>query len=208
METIIKIFSFYQDNISDKIVEYQKKVFDYFNINLIQEHNNDLNHPEYLDFKINNEDFDVIIFFDIDCIPLKHGLIEHIVNELSDNNSIIGVEQANQHNPNNIYAAPACFGITKNVFEKLEKPSFKYIKTHDVGGEFTIKSIEKNVNVKYFNIKKSLNKKWKCGEKIFGNGTIYDDWLYHQFELGRYHKHPDRKILEYQFIKKCKEVLK
>ena len=63
-----------------------------------------------------------------------------------------------------------------------------------------------NVNVKYFNIKSALNYKWKCGNKKFGNGTNYDDWLYHQFEV-RFSKHPDSKLLEYQFIKKCKKIL-
>ncbi len=204
----IKIFSCYEDNISTKIISYQKKVFDLFNMELNQELT-DKSHPDYLDYKINSEYFDIIIFFDIDCIPLKPNLYEYIVKQLSDNNSLIGVEQSANHiDKNYIFAGPACFAITKQVYEKLNKPSFRSTKLTDTAGEITLAAKQNNVNVKLFKIKSSLNKKWKCGNKWFGNGTIYDDWLYHQFELGRYANHSDLKFLEYQFITKCKEVLK
>jgi hypothetical protein len=202
----IQAFTCYQNNISENIVKYQKMVFDLFGMNLIQEYT-EIDHPEYLDQKINNIDFDILVFFDIDCIPLNPNLYSYIIDKLSDNNSILGVEQCNMKKEG-IYAGPSCFGITKDVFNKLEKPSFKPTYRSDTAGEFTFSSIDKNVNVKLFNIKKSLNKKWKCGDKFFGNGTTYEDWLYHQFELGRYYKHPNLKIYEYQFINKCKEVIK
>lgn len=204
----IKIFSCYQNNISSKIIDYQRQVFDLFNIDLIQEHTN-LNHSDYLDSKMFDMNFDTIVFFDIDCIPLKPGIIEYISEQLSDNNSIIGVEQANQTIGSDfIFAGAPCFGVTKDVFLKLDKPSFRYTNRGDTGAEFTHMSKDKGVNVKLFNIKTSLNKKWKCGEKRFGNGTIYDDLLYHQFEVRTYSDDIGHKINEYQFIIKCKEILK
>lgn len=202
----IQAFSCYQDNISEKIVHYQKSVFDLFGMNIVQEYTT-INHADFLDEKINNIDFDIIVFFDIDCIPITPNLYEYIIDKLSDNNSILGIEQCNIKK-DGIYAGPACFAITNDVFTKLGKPSFNPTYRSDTGGEFTFNSIENGVNVKLFNIKKSLNRKWKCGDKYFGNGTTYDNLLYHQFELGRYYNHPDLKIYEYQFINKCKEILK
>ena len=206
MKPVIKIFSPYKNNISQKIITHQKQVFDLFNINLIQEYTN-LGHSGYLDDKINNTIFDYIIFFDIDCIPLKPGIIEYIVEKIKDKNTLIGVEHANQENSSFVYAGAPCFGISKEVFEKLDKPSFKYKPGVDTAGEFTKQAREKNINVELFNIKSSLNKKWMCGNKKFGNGTIFDNWLYHQYEVGRYSKDSHIKILEYEFVKKCKEVL-
>ena len=203
----IKVYTCYQYNISKKIINYQKMVFDNFNLPIEQEYTT-LNHPEYLNSKLTSVDFDIIIFFDIDCIPLKNNIYEYIVNMIYDNNSIIGVEQSANHiDTNFIYAGPACFGITKEVYEKLGKPSFYDNKNFDCGGEITYIARNNGINVKLFNITSSLNKKWKCGNKFFGNGTIYDDLLYHQFEVGRYYKYPEEKILEYQYITKCKDIL-
>ncbi len=205
----VEAFSCYMNNIPQKVVEYQKKVFDIFNMDLIQELTNLTFHDYWLDEKINNLDFDILIFFDIDCIPLKPGLYEHIVKEIEDNTSFIGVEQSNQtRSPDFIYAAPACFGITKEVYLKMNRPSFKLKPEYDCGGEFTWVASKYNVDVKLFEIESSLNKKWKCGDKRFGNGTTYDDWLYHQFEI-RYNDFKSyEQIYTYQFIKKCKDVIK
>lgn len=203
----IKIFSCYQNNISSKIVDYQRKIFDLFNIDLIQEYTK-LNHSDYLDFKINNTEFDIIIFFDIDCIPLKPNIVEYILEQLADNNSIIGVEQANQTIGSDfVFAGPPCFGIKKDVFLKLGKPSFGYTNRGDTGAEFTHISREMGINVKLFNITSSQNKKWKCGKKRFGNGTIYDDLLYHQFESRKYSESLEHSLNEYRFVIKCKEIL-
>jgi hypothetical protein len=205
----IQVFSCYMDNIPENVPVYQKKVFDMFGMELNQEHTKLPFHDYWLEEKMKTLEFDIVIFFDIDCIPLKPGLYEYIVDQISDNNSFIGVEQSNPtRSPNFIYAAPSCFAFTKQVYEKMNKPSFRLTPEYDCGGEFSWVAPNYGVNVKMFEITDSLNKKWKCGNKRFGNGTIYDDWLYHQFEV-RYNAfdHPD-KIYNFQFIKKCKEVLK
>ena len=206
----VQAFSCYMKNVPVKVAEYQKRVFDTFGMELTQELTEDFYwHEQWLDHKINNIDFDIIIFFDIDCIPLKPGLYEYIVDQLSDDNSIIGAEQVNQtRSPDFIYAAPSCFGITKKVFEKMNKPSFNLRDEFDCGGEFSWVAPDYNVNVKLFEITSSLNKKWKCVNKRYGNGTVYDvDRLYHQFEIRYYDSMTSETIYAYQFIKKCKETI-
>jgi hypothetical protein len=204
----VQSFSCYMDNIPENVAIYQKKVFDKFDMSLIQELTNLEYHHEWLNEKIKSTDFDVLIFFDIDCVPLKLGLYEYIVDSINDNNSIMGVQQVCYNkNKDFIYAGPACFAITRSVYEKMNKPTFDLSDDYDAGGEFTKKAIEYDVNIKYFNIKSSLNKRWKCGNKYFGNGTIYDGWLYHQFEVRHHYFNGPERIYSYQFIKKCKEIL-
>lgn len=204
----VQTFSCYMKNIPKRVVECQKQVFDTFGMELTQELSDFRFHHDWLDNKINSIDFDILIFFDIDCIPLKPGLYEDIVDKISDNNSIIGVEQVNQtRSPNFVYAAPACFGITKDVFEKMNKPSFRLTDDYDCGAEFSWVAPKYNVDVKMYNITTSLNRKWKCIDKRYGNGTTYDDWLYHQFEIRYYDDVSHEKINAFQFIKKCKETI-
>lgn len=204
----VQAFSCYMDNIPERVVECQKQVFDAFGMELTQELTKLPFHDYWLDEKIKNLDFDILIFFDIDCIPLKPGLYEYIVDQISDNNSIIGVEQVNQtRSPNFVYAAPACFGITREVYEKMNRPSFRLKDEYDCGGEFSWVAPKYNVNVKLFEITSALNKKWKCLDKRYGNGTTYDDWLYHQFEIRFFDFVTNEKINAYQFIKKCKQII-
>lgn len=213
----LDIFSCHMNNIPENVIIYQKKVFDYFDMELNQEFSPHNTHHEWLDYKINNIDFDIIVFFDIDCIPLKPKLYEYIVQQIEDNKSFIGIEQANQDiDYNFIYAGPACFAITREAFEKMNKPSFKITKNYDVGGEFTYYAKDFNVTPKFFKFKIASNKKWKLGnDRKFGNGSIYDDWLYHQFEVryyphigtGQYDLKAEDKIHPYKFIQKCKQII-
>jgi len=205
----IRAFSCYMNNIPEKVVKYQKEVFNTLGMELNQELSNLPYHHTWMNQKINSIDFDILIFFDIDCIPLKSGLYEYIVDQISDNNSIIGVEQVNQtRSPDFVYAAPSCFGITKEVFEKMNKPSFNITNEYDCGGEFSWVAPIYNVDVKLFKITTSLNRKWKCLDKRYGNGTTYDDWLYHQFEVRFHDSDVESKLNTYQFLKKCKETIK
>jgi hypothetical protein len=202
----VGVFSCYFNNIHPDLLIYQKKVFEHFNMLINQELENDYlingmleraNHGKYLDRIIKTVDADIFIFFDIDAIPLKNGLFEYIVNELSDNNSIIGVEQSFYFQDK--YAGPACFGISKNTYEKLGSPSFCPVENLcDTAGLLTLKAKEYGVNVKYFTIYDSFNKLWKCENKWYGLGTNYCNLIYHQFTA---HAH------YLMFIEKCKTIL-
>ena len=197
-----QIYSCYNLNVSKELVNAQKSVFNIFNMNLTQELTN-LQHPEWLDKKINDlKNFDIIVFFDIDVIPLKPNLYNYILEQIGDDNSIIGIEQAANHlDPNFVYAGPACFAFSKKTYEKLKKPSFMHNYRADTAGEFTFSAKKYGVNVKFFNIISSLTNQWKCKSKFFGFGTTYDDWIYHQFGSSLI-------LSNMQFINKTNQVLK
>lgn len=212
----IEAFSCHMNNLPEGVAEYQRKVFDFFEMEINQEISPHNTHHDWMNWKVKNTDFDIIIFFDIDCIPLKPGIYDHIFELVKDDNTIVGIEQANQDIDSNfVYAGPACFAFSRKTYEKLGRPTFDITKNYDVGGEFTWRARELGVRVELFKIKSSLNKKWKCGEKWFGNGTTYEDWLYHQFEVrfypqvdtGIYSLTSEDKIRPFQFIQRCKKIL-
>lgn len=197
-----QIYSCYNYNISQKLIINQKKIFDLFNMKITQE-STTLEHPNWLDSKVKMlEDFDILVFMDIDVIPLKPGLYEYILEQVGDNNSIIGIEQAANHiDPNFIYAGPACMAFSKTAYEKMGKPSLMHNQRADTAGELTFEAQAKGVNVKFFNITSSNTKQWKCGSKQFGLGTIYDDWIYHQFNAAS-------RRSQRQFKNKANQILK
>ena len=196
----IIIVSYQYNNLDNLVSKYQYDVFKKFNIELNQFQGN-LKHSEFMNNIINNYDCDFYIFFDIDCIPLKEGIIEYIVEKIGQN-SMIGIEQQS-NSPfilSHIYAGPACFGISKQFYNDLGRPSFNGTDRSDVGEELTYSCEEKNKKFHIFKKTFSENNLWRLGlNDYFGHGTIYDnDLLYHQFEI---FKNQDK------FINKCKEIL-
>ncbi len=185
----IGIYSVYNDAISPIFVEHQKKVFDFFNIdvNQIKWANNGYDtHAEFLDYIINTEDVDYFIFFDIDCIPLKKDFLQILINRIYDKSAILGPEQITSHISKEItggpYAAPSCFCISKDTYIKLGKPSFKATYRGDVAQELTHLCREKNFEIIFIKFEESLKQQWELYEGIwYGSGSTYEDLVYHNF---------------------------
>jgi hypothetical protein len=175
---------------SINILETQKlheSVFKHFNLTLNTYFCENMKACDFLDYWIKNIESDIFIFFELDCIPLDSKIYENIVNELLKEECIIGIEQtANHLDSNFIYAGPACFGITKDVYNKLGSVSFDGTYRSDIAQEHTYLAYEKNIKVKFLELISSKNSKWKLGtNRFFGNGCIYslnDSKIYHQFQ--------------------------
>lgn len=196
----ILIVSYQYNNLDEMVSKNQYEVFRKFNI-ILNQFQGEIRHSEFMDNILNNYEYDYYIFFDIDCIPLKDNIVEYIINKIQKN-SMIGIEQQCNCNSsiNHIYAGPACFGISKEFYNELDRPSFKETHRSDVGEELTHICEEKNKNFFLFKKTFSENNLWKLGENdYFGHGCIYDeDLIYHQFEIFQNQN---------KFIKKCLEIL-
>lgn len=201
-------------DLNQEVFFAQKKVFDKFGITINQFFGR-IGHPTFLDFVINNIESDFYIFFDIDCIPLVSDLVEYLINKIGYD-SIIGIQQYQDLNhtyrfdfvprvtsfeKKHIYCGPACFAISKIHYLTLGKPSFTETSRADVAEEFTFISREKGYKYHFLMKTSSDNKLWKLGEDdYFGHGTIYENKVYHQFEI----RAPQNVK---KFLKKCNEVL-
>lgn len=196
----ILICSYQYLNLDKRVSESQKKVFDKFNIKLNQFQGDD-RHSYFMNHIIDNYDCDFYIYFDIDCIPLKKGIIEHII-KLIGEETMIGIEQQCNSNMsiNHIYAGPACFGISKKFYNDLNRPLFTENSRSDVGEELTHICEEMGKEFLVFKKTSSENSLWKLGkDRYFGHGTVYEnDLLYHQFEIFKNQE---------KFIKKCESIL-
>jgi len=202
--TLFEAFSYANSNISDEVCELQRAVFDKFNLPITQV-KIDSNHGDFLTETAISCNSRYIIFFDVDCIPLVPNLYDIILDELKEDNCIIGIEQMCNHNPHNhLYAGPACLAFPVDLFKELGEPSLMQKGNRsDVGEELTWLCEENNYEVKLFKATSSEIPKWKLNNnRDFGIGTTYShnslDILYHQFEIRKSHSN---------FIAKCKSIL-
>ena len=191
----MRYITFHNGNINPLVIEYQKKVFDYFKIP-IEQIETPLSHGEAIDNFLNTEKWSEIMIFDIDCIPLTKNLSYDLT-------GITGIAQKASHIPNSeIYAGPAWVVFDKQTYLELDKPSFVPTRRGDCGSELTYKANEKRIKVRLIYPSHVENKQWHLKNNIwFGYGTTYDDMIYHAFESNANHHSTEN------FINKCKSVI-
>jgi len=198
------LVTFYSSNLNQEIVVNQKKVFEHFGLEINQVCCDPwISHAKHVDDYIKNlkNNWEYIIVFDIDCIPLNNEIIPKAVGLIQNEDIIFSVAQRASHIPNSIvYASPAFIGFSKKTFNILDKPSFRETSRSDCGGELTHIANEKNVDVVLLYPSSVEIPKWKLTDNsMFGLGTNYENSIFHAFES---------RLNNFGiFIKKCKEIL-
>jgi|APGre2960657373_1045057.scaffolds.fasta_scaffold04455_3 hypothetical protein len=150
------IASYFMPNINPKTVELQKKVVEKFNVSN-HEHivmRGEIPHGLFMDYMwtLNGSpvktlekqsikkalDFDVILFLDIDCIPLSDNAIDQYL-ESAMSGKLVGNAQRSGHiqNDNHLFAAPSALAISKENFDKIGRPSALETSRGDVAEEYT-----------------------------------------------------------------------
>lgn len=204
----VGVYSMHYTSTKKEFADYQKKVFQKFNrfINQIEWPNEGyLGHGNFMNHIARTEDVDYIIFFDIDCIPLRKDFIEVILEKIHNKNVILGPEQRTSHISDEItkgvFAAPSCFCISKRFYKILGEPSFEATYRGDIAQELTHVCREKGYGVEFIKFKSSKERVWELRDGImFGPGTTYEDLVYHNFNS------TSGTNINY-FVEKAKEVL-
>jgi len=170
----------------------QKKVFDYLDIDLVQFEFTD-SHPVAIEFFLENNKWDLITLFDVDCIPTEKKIIDNIL-EIIDDNTIYGNAQFSNCLP---YVGPSFMSFNKKLYENSIHKKFHdglYLcgdKFHHLDvGEIFVKENLKFGNKQVLSYPVSVEeKKWKfIGNELypsfeFGVGTLFDNKTFHCFQI-------------------------
>jgi len=214
----ISIYSYSNEDLNPEISKYQRLVFSKFGLKIHQiigpkikksDHDFDYeDHPTALTNIIKNSTDDFIIFFDVDCVPLSYDFYPKLLKQIEDKKTLAGGIQCASHiNINKSYISPAFCGFSRQLYLDCGEPSFNTDRTPLLGCDnmqrFTDVCLNLNKNVIYWNVTDGGNNKWDIlsHNMKFGNGTIYENLIYHQFEirLDTYHE---------EYINKCIQILK
>lgn len=233
------IASFFMDNIHPKTIEIQKSVVQKFNKSKHHHFLMKINMPhgvgiDYFwsinghrvdrtfkpEFKIEKQlDYDVILFLDIDAIPLHEDAIDYYIAEAAKG-KIIGNAQRSNHieNGKHVFAAPSAIALSAETFLKIGKPSAYETPRGDVAEEYTFEAEQAGVPVdlvmpmKYdyapqrYDWEKDQPPYWALGDgmPVYGMGTTYGrdgkELFYHNFQIRM-------EGQQEKFWKKCEDVL-
>ena len=158
------IFSYFMPNIDKKTVELQKAVVEKFNSTKIPHiiMQGEIPHGTFMDYvwclngiKFNNLpdikkelDFDVILFLDIDCLPVSDNAIDYYLS-MAFQGKLIGNAQRSGHinNNNHVFAAPSALALTRENFIKMGCPSGLETNRGDVAEEYTYAAELRDVEI-------------------------------------------------------------
>ena len=195
-----RIISFHNGNLLPELIEYQKKVFDFFGMPL-EQIQTDLPHATAIDKFLHSEDWDRVVLFDADCIPVTELVnfpIDKIVGNAQRSSHIVGSKD---------FAAPSFISFTKELWEKNDKFSFEPVNGKGDVAELFSRNAEKNgIHISLLKPIHVETNMWALEDKtMFGYGTTYGSGniaiTYHAFESNAKHHSSSN------FVKKCKQIL-
>jgi len=227
------IFSFFMSNIPGEVVEKQRKVVEKFNksnypflqIQTTMPHGMSMDgawhlngvevRPEFKGRIPSQYNFDVMMFLDIDAVPLNNEAIDRYVEE-AYNGALVGNIQRTNHiqNRQHTFVAPSVMAISTSTFLTIGKPSAMETSRSDVGEEYTWLSEKKGIKViKYMPLAfeeapAEAPQGWNLADGMpkYGLGTTFGDietgkeTFWHNFQV-RLAGQPER------FIRKCSELV-
>jgi hypothetical protein len=188
-------------NIPTEVVAYQKRVFAHFGYNVVQVLT-DLSHAEAIDQYLLATKWRTISIFDIDCVPIRKGVIEEAHFLCQSGNVLYGSAQQAAHIAEKyVYVSPAFCNFSYRLYDSLGKPSFQRTVRADVGGEIT-KLCEQSKKETRIIFPTSVEVPlWSLGDGgSFGLGTVYGERVYHAFRIRKQEQ-------TVRFVAKCRAIL-
>lgn len=199
-----KVISLYKSDIETEVVQLQKKVFDFFSIPLEQVSFDGMHSTAIENYVKNNNDWDSITIFDVDCIPITHDCVSRAIKEISDNNTIYGNGQAS----NSIFPttprtppfiAPSFLSFSRDLWERSPFKNFdfqRYPNPEGISMEADVAEVFTRENEKAGR-RIAMNYPTRCLTKIawnyfggygykefgFGIATEFESGTYHNFQI-------------------------
>jgi hypothetical protein len=219
------IASIFMKNIDPKIVQLQQEVVKKYNKSNIP-HYPVLSEapPGYTMDKLVNmleaREHNVIMFLDIDCVPLNDNALDYFFDK-AYNGWVIGDAQRSNHiqNDQHVFAAPHNVTFSVETYRKLGSPSFMPNYRGDVAEELTFKAREGNIPLEIIMplrydappIRMDWEPKdappyWDLADGMpkYGIGTTFgtegNEMFWHMYQSF----HPGQNE---RFIKKCEDLL-
>lgn len=223
------VFTYSNHQIEDRIGYLQRQVINKFNDNEMFKYeylhykkpDGEMTPDQVIDYGIQKlfyeDKYDTILLLDIDCIPLSKYALEYTFKR-AEAGVLVGNVQRSNHLDNNkhVYPAPSCIALTKQIYERLGKPSFNVTNRGDIGEELAYIAEQKGIEIEMFMPGKHEDVPyWNTGERKlwdladgqpqFGIGTTFVDkngneMFYHLFQSRL-------KVFNDLFFLKCASII-
>jgi hypothetical protein len=145
---------------------------------------------------------DVVLFLDIDCVPLTKDAIPALAATAQDG-ALAGCVQRANHIANgaHVYVGAFCMAVSRPLWERIGRPSFEPTPRGDVGEELTYRCEETGAPVAMLWPSCVEEPHWDLTEgRRFGVNTEYAAAFLHTFNIRSPQYQP-------KFIQRCRAIL-
>lgn len=225
------VVTFFMGNIDMKCVEMHRRVVNKFNPSGYIHYSiqTDLRHGASMDLAwvLNGVphktfegheiphrfDHDVLLFLDVDAVPLNNDAIDFTIQSASEGRLIGDIQRTNHiQNNQHVFVAPSVLAISRETFKKIGKPSALETPRADVAEEYTFTAEETGVPVDFYMPMRYDSSPAECeswalkdGMPVYGRGTTFG-WkgrenFWHNFQSF----HPGQQE---KFLAKCESLLR
>jgi hypothetical protein len=198
------VVSFYMDNVVADVVQHQRAVLEKFvpaDFALVQKLST-RTHADALDDFVKNTEYDLIVVLDIDCVPLSASSVPTLAMRAAQGELVGCVQRANHiDNHGHLYIGAFCMAFTRQLWEKLGRPSFQPTSRGDVGEELTYRCEEIHQPIHMIwpsSVEVAL---WDLTDKQkFGLNTEYDGSFLHAFGIRE-------SANQRKFVDRCRDIM-
>ena len=207
-------------NIHTRTVEFQRQVVDKFNASKYPHYQirSEISHGASMDYfmavNVDQLHHDMILFLDIDCIPLCEEANDYFLAEAAKGKIVGNIQRSNHiQNSQHLFAAPSALALSVDTYRTIGKPSAVETSRGDVGEEYTFAAEEKGIPIELILPSRYENSPFECkcwplkvGMPTYGLGTTFThreigDLFWHNFQITR----PGQQD---NFQRKCASILK
>jgi glycosyltransferase involved in cell wall biosynthesis len=201
----VQIHTLSWENNNPIILETHKKVMSHFDIPVFYTIKN-ANHGQWMNSVLSSTTADIIIFLDVDCVPLKREFILETIG-YCQRGYLVGNAQVTNciKAKHDLFCAPSFIGISKEMYENLGRPNCINNERSDVGQEITRAAVEKEKRIKMY-FPSSFQEIpsggiWRLSSYgYYGIGTLYENKIYHLYQ-SRLQRNIDL------FVQTCNHIL-
>lgn len=165
-----------------------------------------LPHGQWMDSVLANSTAEVVGFLDIDCVPTNDTIVPAAARWALEYQSFVGIAQASNHIPpkSHIFAAPAFFFIYREIWDRLNRPTFAETPHGDVAENVCYAA--EIAGLRYKTLYPTHYTRvpaegiWHLHTYgVYGIGTVFEGGVYHLYQ-GRYKDNIDL------FVNTCREI--
>ena len=190
--------------INQELLTYHQKVFEKLNLPINYTRTKQIGHGRWMESILNSSESDVVIFFDLDCIPTNRNIVIKAAKYCIENESIFGIAQASNHIPPGdfIFCGPSFLAISVKAWREIGSPPLREFPGFDVAEYLSYLILKKNR--KYFSLLPEFYFE-QSGDYLhcfgeYGIGTYYEGGIFHLWQAR------NGRFLNY-FITACNSVL-
>ena len=181
------VVSFYMDNIRRGVVAAQRRLLQRFLPEgvAVAQVCTKMKHGPALDDFLAKTNYRVVVVLDIDCVPIAEGALERLI-EGAEAGRLIGTVSCANHldNGRHMFVGPFGMALSKDLWQRLDRPSCVATPRGDVAEELTYSAEAKGLPVEFLMPTASADAIWELPNGLrYGHATTYEGGLWHAFEI-------------------------